>query len=315
MATHELDTTVDTCHWGFYDAAVAPVMTIASGDTFVVKTESGRKDFLKKYPERLSENLRKILETMEPNPGPHIMTGPVAIKGADPGDVLEIKVREIRIGHDWGYNGFRPLVGGLPEDFPYTRVVLVEVDEEDGTGDWGAGVKVPLKPFFGNFGVAPAPALGRVPTFPPGEWGGNMDCKEFTAGSTIYLPVFNEGALFSIGDGHGCQGDGEANINGIEMGLIGTFEMNVRKDMSIKTPRAETESHYILMGFDPILDNAAKMALRETIQFLGELRGMSPVDAYRLCSLAVDLRITQIVNGVKGVHAMLPKDILDEGVC
>ena len=311
MATHELDTTVDTCHWGFYDSALAPVMTIASGDTLVVKTESGRKDFLKKYPERLSENLRKILETMEPSPGAHIMTGPVAIEGAEPGDVLEIKIHEVKPRYDWGYNGFRPLVGGLPEDFPYTRMVIVEVDEENGTGDWGAGVKVPLGPFFGNFGVAPSSALGCVPTIPPGEWGGNTDCKEFTAGSTIYLPIFNEGALFSVGDGHGCQGDGEANINGIEMGLIGTFVMNVRKDMNIKTPRAETESHYILMGFDPILDNAAKMALRETIQFLGELRGMSPDDAYRLCSLAVDLRVTQIVNGTKGVHAMVPKSLFE----
>ncbi len=309
MATHELDTTVDTCHWGFYDATLAPVMTIASGDTLVVKTESGRRDFLEDYPERLSPNLKKILETMAPSPGAHIMTGPVAVEGAEPGDVLEMRIHEVKARYDWGYNGFRPLVGGLPEDFPYTRMTIVEIDEESNTGDWGAGVQVPLSPFFGNFGVAPAPSLGRVPSIPPGEWGGNMDCKEFASGAIIYLPVFNEGALFSVGDGHGCQGDGEANINGIEMGLVGTFEMNVRKDMRLKTPRAETESHYILMGFDSILDNAAKMALRETISFLGELRGMSPDDAYRLCSLAVDLRVTQIVNGTKGVHAMLPKSL------
>ncbi len=309
MATHALDTTADTCHWGFYDAALPPVMTIASGDTLVVRTESGRKDFLKTHPERLSGNLKRILETMTPSPGPHIMTGPVAVEGAEPGDALEVKVRDVQPRYDWGYNGFRPLVGGLPEDFPYSRTVLVEIDEETNTGDWGAGVQVPLAPFFGNFGVAPAPGLGRVPTFPPGVWGGNTDCKEFAAGATVYLPVFNEGALFSVGDGHGCQGDGEANINGIEMGLIGTFEMRVRKGMRLQTPRAETESHYILMGFDPILDNAAKMALRETIRFLGELRGMGRDDAYRLCSLAVDLRVTQIVNGTKGVHAMLPKSL------
>ena len=311
MATRELDTTVDTCHWGFYDAALPPVLTMASGDTLVVKTESGRKDFLWTRPERLSGNLREILETMTPGPGPHIMTGPVAVEGARPGDALEVRIHDVKPRYDWGYNGFKPLAGGLPEDFPYERVALVEIDEESGTGDWGAGVRVPLAPFFGNFGVAPAPALGRVPTLPPGAWGGNTDCKEFTAGATVYLPVFTEGALFSVGDGHGCQGDGEANVNGIEMGLIGVFEMRVRKDMKIETPRAETASHHILMGFDPILDNAAKMALRETIRFLGELRGMSPEDAYRLCSLAVDLRVTQIVNGVKGIHAMLPKEILD----
>ena len=200
MATHELDTTVDTCHWGFYDSDLAPVMTIASGDTLVVKTESGRKDFLKKYPERLSENLRKILETMEPNPGAHIMTGPVAIEGAEPGDVLEIKIRDIRPRYDWGYNGFRPLVGGLPEDFPYTRMVVVEVDEESGTGDWGAGVDGAARAFFREFrGWRRLQRLGVCPRFRPGEWGGNTDCKEFTAGSTIYLPIFNEGALFSRG--------------------------------------------------------------------------------------------------------------------
>ncbi len=309
MITHELDTTVDTCHWGFYDATLAPVMRIASGDTLVVRTESGRKDFLEKYPERLSGNLKKILNTMSPSPGPHVMTGPVAIEGAAPGDALEVRIHDVKPRYDWGYNGFRPLGGGLPEDFPYERAVVVEIDEVKGMGDWGAGVRVPLAPFFGNFGVAPSPTLGRVPTFPPGEWGGNMDCKEFTSGATVYLPVFNEGALFSVGDGHGCQGDGEANINGIEMGLIGAFEMIIRKDMQVDTPRAETESHYILMGFDPILDNAAKMALRETIKFLGDWRGMGRDDAYTLCSLAVDLRVTQIVNGVKGVHAMLPKSL------
>ena len=235
------------------------------------------------------------------------MTGPVAIRGAKPGDVLEVRFKDIQPRYDWGYNGFRPLVGGLPEDFPYLRLAIVEVDKKARTGDWGAGVKVPLAPFFGNFGVAPPATLGQVPSSPPGAWGGNTDNKEFTAGSTVYLPVFNEGALFSAGDGHGCQGDGEANINGIEMGLTGTIEFALRKDMKLEIPRAETATHWILMGFDPILDNAVKMALRETIAFLGELRGMGRDDAYTLCSLAVDLRVTQIVNGVKGIHAMLPK--------
>ena len=311
MATRELDAAVGACHWGFYDAALPPVLTIASGDTLIVRTESGRKDFLETRPERLSENLKKILETMTPSPGPHIMTGPVAVEDARPGDALEVRIRDVKPRYDWGYNGFRPLMGGLPEDFPHSRTVIVEIDAETNAGDWGAGVEVPLAPFFGNFGVAPPPAIGRAPTFPPGAWGGNTDCKELTAGATVYLPVFNEGALFSVGDGHGCQGDGEANVNGIEMGLVGTFELRVRKDLRVETPRAETATHYVLMGFDPILDNAAKMALRETIRFLGELRGMSAEDAYRLCSLAVDLRVTQIVNGVKGVHAMLPKSLFE----
>lgn len=311
MAIHELITGPENVQWGYYDASTPPVMTIASGDTLIVHTESGRADQLEELGDRASQALRDIIATVSKGVGAHIMTGPVTIEGAKAGDVLEIRIKDVQPRYDWGYNGFRPLAGGLPEDFPYTRVVIVDVNAEAGTGDWGAGVKVPLAPFFGNFGVAPAPAMGRVSSAPPGEWGGNFDNKEFTAGSTVYIPIFNDGALFSVGDGHGCQGDGEANINGIEMGLIGTFEMIVRKDMKLKVPRAETPTHYILGGFDPILDNAAKMALRETIDFLGELRGMSRDDAYSLCSLAVDLHVTQIVNGYKGVHAMVPKSLFE----
>ncbi|MBI1724405.1 MAG: acetamidase/formamidase family protein, partial [Candidatus Tectomicrobia bacterium] len=190
---------------------------------------------------------------------------------------------------------------------PYTVKRSVDLDLGRRTCGWGAGVNVPLAPFFGNIGVAPPPALGQVPSRPPGAWGGNLDNKELVPGAALYLPVFNEGALLSAGDGHGCQGDGESCLTAVETGLSGTFEVHLRKDLRLKSPRAETATHYILMGFDPILDNAVKMALRETIAFLGELRGMSRDDAYTLCSLAVDLRVTQIVNGVKGVHAMLPK--------
>ena len=297
-------------HWGYYDASQEPVLRVASGDTLVLHSESGRADILDELGDRVSPELRDILANAEKGPGAHIMTGPVYVEGAEPGDVLEVRIKEIEPRYDWGYNGFLPLAGGLPEDFPYSRVVVVNVDLDKRVGDWGAGVQVPLAPFFGNFGVAPPPGMGRIATIPPGEWGANMDIKELTAGTTVYFPVFNKGALFSAGDGHGCQGDGEANINGIEMGLKGTFELIVRKDMKLKSPRAESPTHHILMGFDPILDNAAKIALRQTIDFLGEIKGMSRDDAYILCSLAVDLRISQIVNQVKGVHAMLPKAIL-----
>ncbi|MEE9274258.1 MAG: acetamidase/formamidase family protein [bacterium] len=310
MAEHELIAGADNVHWGYFDASLEPVMRIASGDTLIVRTESGRADLLDELGDRASPALRGILANAKRELGPHIMTGPVYIEGAEAGDVLEVRIKDIEPRYDWGYNGFRPLVGGLPDDFPYSRVVVVNVDLEKRVGDWGAGVQVPLAPFFGNFGVAPPPGMGRIATITPGLWGANMDNKELVAGSTLYLPIFNEGALFSAGDGHGCQGDGEANINGIEMGLSGTFELIVRKDMKLSAPRAETATHHILMGFDPLLDNAAQKALRETIAFLGETRGMSRDDAYTLCSLAVDLRVTQIVNQVKGVHAMLAKSLL-----
>lgn len=310
MANHELIANPDTVHWGFYEAALSPVLKVASGDTIEVHTEPpGLREIVRP---RASRNLLEILERKEMGMGSHIMTGPIAVEGAEPGDVLEVRFHQIEPRYDWGFNAILPLKGGLPEDFPRKRMVIVEINREAMVGDWGAGVKVPLRPFFGNFGVAPSPEMGRIPTTMPGVWGGNIDNKELTAGATVYFPVFNDGALFSVGDGHGCQGDGEANSFGIEMGLTATIELIVRKDMNVEMPRAETETHHILMGFDPIIDNAAKMALRETIAFLGEAKGMSREDAYTLCSLAVDLRVTQIVNGVKGVHAMLAKSLLEQ---
>ena len=313
MAAHVITQNPDNIQWGYYDADLPPILTVASGDALEIHTEPGIRTLESPIRERASENLRDIAERGKRDLGGHILTGPIALEGAVAGDVLEVRFLDVWPRYDWGFNVIRPLSGGLPEDFPYSRTVIVEIDKETNTGDWGAGVKVPLRPYFGNFGVAPPGEFGRIPSTPPGIWGGNMDNKEFIAGSRVYLPVFRDGALFAIGDGHGCQGDGESCLSALECGMSARIELVIRNDLSLKMPRAETPTHHILMGFDPILDNAAKMALRETIQFLGELRGMSKDDAYTLCSLAVDLRITQIVNGVKGVHAMLPKNVLDGG--
>ena len=310
MATHELAAGPDTVHWGFYDASLKPVMTVASGDILKVKTESGKYDVLVEAGARPSEANRKIFDKHTPDLGVHILTGPVAVDGAVPGDVLEVRIRDVRPRYDWGTTTFRPLAGGLPEVFPFRRVEIIEIDREKEIGRFGPGIELPLCPFFGNFGVAPPTQMGRVASTFPGVWGGNMDNKELVSGTTIYFPVFAPGALFSVGDGHGCQGDGEVCGTALETGLSGAFELVLRKDMSLELPRAETETHHILMGFDPILDNAVKMALRQTIAFLREKKGLSPEQAYMFCSLAVDLRVTQIVNLIKGVHAMVPKSLL-----
>jgi acetamidase/formamidase len=234
----------------------------------------------------------------------------VAIEGAAPGDTLEIRVREAVPRCDWGWNVIRPLKGALPEDFPQSRVLHIEVDGARGVARCPWDMEIPLSPFFGVMGVAPPPSWGTLSTIEPRVYGGNLDLKELTAGSTLYLPVFAPGALFSVGDGHGVQGDGEVDVSALEMALTGTFEFVLRKDLSLKSPRAETPTHWIAIGLNEDLDDAAKMAVRETIKLLGELRNMHPADAYALCSLAVDLRVTQIVDGVKGVHAMLPKSLL-----
>ena len=311
MALHSLIAGPDTVHWGFYDAALKPALSIRSGDSLRVQTEPvALKELLPEFESRISEALRKIAAVKSGGPSSHVLNGPVAVEGAKPGDVLEVYFERIDLRYDWGFNCIQPLKGGLPEDFPCRRTVVVEIDKEKRLGDWGAGVKVPLAPFFGEIGVAPEPGLGRVPSSLRGVWGGNLDNKELVAGTRLFLPVFAEGALFSIGDGHACQGDGEADSFALETGLDALVRLTIRRDLSLSVPMAETPTHYIFMGFDPILDNAAKGALREAINFLASKKGMSREDAYILCSMAADLRVTQIVNGVKGVHAMLARSLL-----
>jgi len=172
------------------------------------------------------------------------------------------------------------------------------------------GQQVPLAPFFGVMGTAPPPAWGTVSTLPPRQNGGNLDNKELVAGTTLYLPIFVEGALFSVGDGHGVQGDGEVSVNAVETGLTGTFRLTVRDDLALEWPLAETPTHMITMAFDPDLDDAVVIALRDMIKLICARTGISREDAYTLCSLAADLRVTQVVNGAKGIHVMLEKALL-----
>jgi acetamidase/formamidase len=171
------------------------------------------------------------------------------------------------------------------------------------------GCAIPLRPFFGIMAVAPPPNMGRVDSRSPGIYGGNMDNKELIPGTTLYLPIHVKGGLFSVGDGHADQGDGEVDSTGLETALKGRFQFFVHKDQRIKWPRAETPTHFITMGLDQNVDTAVQMAVRETIDFLEE-RGLGREDAYRMASLAADLRITQVVNGIKGIHVMIPKSIL-----
>ncbi|MBI4639703.1 MAG: acetamidase/formamidase family protein [Candidatus Tectomicrobia bacterium] len=306
---YELAAQPTTVHWGFFDASLPPVLTVDSGDTITFHTVSGGPTVLHPDPRRVPPELLEIHANCSRGEGGHIMVGPVFVRGAEPGDVLEVHIRDIQLRMDWGYNSFRPLSGTLPDDFPRQRLVHIEIDRARRTADWGAGVTVPLQPFFGNMGVAPPPELGRISTNPPGVHGGNLDNKELGAGSILYLPVWNSGGLLSVGDGHAVQGDGEVNLTAIETGLSGTVELRVRKGASLRLPRAETSTHHITMGFDPDLDQAAKIALREMLHFLHTTFGLSLDDAYTLASLAVDLHVTQLVNGYKGIHAMVAKSL------
>jgi acetamidase/formamidase len=312
MTSHHLPATPGTVRWGFWDGSLPPVLTIASGDTVTIDTLSGEPPDL---PEPatgfavLPEH-REVLAAGQGGPGPHFLTGPIAIAGAKPGDVLEVRIRKIEWRQDWGWNLQVPWLGTLPEDFPELRRIHVPFDRARNTVRLPWGQELVLAPFFGNFGVAPPPQWGRLSSKEPRAFGGNMDNKELGVGTTVYFPVFVEGALFSAGDGHALQGDGEVCLTAIETALTGTFEFIVRKDMKLTAPRAEQSGAWITMGFDEDLDDAVKHALRDMIKLIGEFSGLSPQDAYTLCSIAADLRVTQTVDGNKGIHCVLAKAAL-----
>jgi acetamidase/formamidase len=200
-------------------------------------------------------------------------------------------------------------VGGLAEDFPNGQFKTLQLDIQKMETTFAPGVVISLRPFMGVMGVAPKPGENR-PAAVPDYFGGNIDNKEMVAGTSLYLPVNVKGALFSTGDAHAVQGDGEVNVTAIETAMEeAVFQFVVRKDMKLERPMGETPTHWITMGFHQDLNEAVKIALRDAIQFISRTKGMTPDDAYSLSSLAVDLRVTQIVDGNKGIHAMIPKNI------
>lgn len=309
---HRLDASSETVHWGYFDAKLAPVLTIDSGDTVVISTVSGGAEVLPPAPYSVPEALLAIHRSVVRKLPGHICTGPIAVRGAKPGHVLEVRIRDIALHYDWGYNFVRPLAGALPDDFAEQHLMHIALDATAMTGRLPWGLELPLKPFFGVMGVAPPPAWDMVSTLPPRRNGGNLDNKELVAGTTLYLPVFVAGANFSVGDGHGAQGDGEVCVTAIETGLIGTFELHLCEDLSLVWPQAETPTHVITMAFDPDLDACVTIALRQMIDLIAARTGLQRHEAYALCSLAADLRVTQVVNGNKGIHVMLAKSIIED---
>jgi len=310
--THVLRSSPETIHWGYFDGGLEPVLTVDSGDRVVVESVSGNPEWMpaKSTGFEILPELKDIHQRVKRGTGNHILTGPIYVRGAAIGDVLEVKILDIELRQNWGYNLFRAYMGTLPEDFPYYRLIHVALDKNSNMAVLSSGLKVPMRPFFGQLAVAPPKDFGRQNSKEPREFGGNLDCKELIAASTIYLPVWNEGGLFSTGDGHAAQGDGEVNGTAIETALKGTFEFHVRKDLRWRLPRAETATHLITFGLNADLDDAARQALREMIDWITVLTGISNDEAYSLSSFAVDLHVTQTVNNIKGVHAMIDRSIL-----
>ena len=305
-----------TVAWGNYDASRAPVLHIHSGDTVVFRTlltnsPAGLEKAGVKAAD-VEQALRDVFDRVpqsDRGPGGHILDGPVAIDGAEPGDTVEIHIRKIELAIPYAYNGFRYGAGILTDDFPYSRVKIIPLDRDRMVAHFAPGIEIPLHPFFGSMGVAPPEAYGKIDSAPPGNHAGNMDNKELVAGTTLYLPVHARGALFEIGDGHAGQGNGEVDITALETSLVGTLRFVVHKGTGQKYPRAETPTHYISMGFHQELYEATKIAVREMIDFLVAEKHLSRDDAYMLTSVAGDVDITELVDGNKGVHVMMPKSI------
>lgn len=313
--THRLEVSPSTVAYGYYWAEAQPVLRINSGDILDVDT------LLTNTPEGLAragvpeEQIQPSLKAVvsqvsgeRRGPGGHILTGPVYVEGAEPGDTLEVRILSIELAIDYGYNGCR---GFLPENCePDAPAKILHLDRRHLTSQFAPGIVIPLRPFFGSMGVAPPIQMGRLSSNPPGRHAGNLDNRELVAGSTLFIPVFVRGALFEIGDGHAAQGDGEVDQTAIETSLRGRLQLTVRKDLKLNWPRAETANDYISMATDPDLTVATRGAVQEMIDFLVAQRHLSRHEAYQLVSIAANVAITQLVDKPNyGVHVRLPKTI------
>lgn len=311
--THQLPLSAENIHWGFYDASLEPVLTIRSGERIYFENLLARG--LERLrlagisEDRFLPSMLNVEEQETVRVGSHPLNGPVYVEEAEAGDVLEVRMLDIGFLVDYGVSGFLPGGGTLPMDFPSAALRAFEIDTLTSTITMTGvdGIKIPARPFFGSIGVAPPELRGRINSTAPGYHVGNLDNKDLVEGTTLFMPVHVDGALLSIGDGHAAQGDGEVTGTAIEASLYGTIEVILHKNRTLRWPRAETPTHYISMGLDPDLDEAARMATREMVRFLVREKGMEPGDAYILCSVALNLRITQLVDGTKGVHGMLSK--------
>lgn len=313
--THRLEATPATVAYGYYWSDAAPVLRIASGDiidvdTLLTNTPAGLGRA--GVPEaKIQASLKSIVSEVTGDrrgPGGHILTGPVYVEGAEPGDVLEVKILSIDLAIDYGYNGCS---GFMPENCERDAPAkILTLNRQKMTAEFEPGIVIPLRPFFGSMGVAPAPEAGRVSSTPPGHHAGNLDNRELVAGSTLYIPIFARGALFEIGDGHAAQGDGEVDQTAIETSLRGHLQLTVRKDMKLTWPRAETATDFISMATDPDLAVATKGAIQEMIDFLVAEKHLTRHQAYQLVSMAGHVAVTQLVDKPNlGVHVRLPKSL------
>ena len=308
---HELTASPSTTHIFFFDAALEPVLRIDPGDTVSLQTTTGNPRWFENAGLSRDQIPRELYEVYADydsgSRGDHTLNGPIFVNGAAPGDVLEIRILSVDVRLSIAGQGIGQRLFPGEFDAPVSRVHWIDLDQR--TVEFAPNVIVPIKPFWGVIGVAPPAAQGRVPSGAPGNFGGNMDNRDLGPGSVLYLPVHNEGALLSIGDGHAVQGYGEISGSAVETSLRGEIQVFLHKDRRLEWPRAETPTHYMTMGLNPDLDEAARLAASEMVDFLVSMKGLSRETAILLCSVAMDMVVTQVVDGTKGIHAMVAKDL------
>jgi acetamidase/formamidase len=307
-----LNPTPTTVAWGYYWSEATPALKVQSGDYVKVRTvltsDPKRLEAAGVPPDQVEQELRDVQAVKERGPGGHVLTGPIYVEEAEPGDVLEVRFQTIDLAIPYGYNAIGQ-AGFLSDEIFERKMRIVKLDKQKMTGHFSDSIEIPLHPFFGSVGVAPPKEVGRWNSAPPWINAGNLDNKELVAGSSLFIPVHVKGALLEIGDGHAAQGNGEVDITAIETSLIANLQLIVHKGKTLSWPRAETATHIITMGCDRDLNAATHIAVREMIRYLMDEKKMSRADAYMLCSVAVDVDITQLVDGNVGVHCMLPKSI------
>lgn len=302
-----LPATDETVQWGWFNNAEAPRARIKSGDTVVMETMMASQNQI--LPGISIDRITK-LRVDNPGRGPHTITGPIFVEGAAPGDTLKIRINRIvprPYGANWNLPGTLKL-GQFPDKFPEPQVKYFFLDTKRRTTQFLPGIELPVRPFPGILGVA-RPDSGRYSTVPPGPWGGNLDCREMVEGTTVYLPVFVDGALLWSGDSHAVQGNGEINLTAIESAFSElNLTISVMKRQKLAWPRIESATHWITMGYDRDLNKAIAIMEEETLKFLAESKGMNATAARQFMLDYGDCQVAEVVNQLKGVYCMLPKN-------
>ena len=313
---HVVESSDKTVRLGIYDTTLEPIVKVDSGDT--ISYPNTWSHFLNQMQPGVPVETLAKLRLSNPGHGPHSIIGPVYVNGAEPGDVLEVRYKRIR-PFDWGavFNNPGSIgTGLLAQDFPEGQVKYLKLDVPHMTAEFNPNIHVPLKPFQGTLGVAPPdgffPPLspGVTSSVPPGPHAGNTDLSEMVEGSTMFIPVWKPGALIFTGDSHAAQGDGEINLSALETRMQELrIQVVLHKQKNFAWPMAETSTHWITLGLDKDLNVAMTLAARNAINFLAAHADLTKLDAYALCSIAVSFRVTQVVDIVRGVHAMIPKNL------